>query len=521
MNRRNFLKTAALTALATAAASRWNFAMAEGTSSIFTLAYPTSFPDLDPATSFSNDGAVLANVYEGLTRYIPATDTAEARIEPLLATSWDVSADGKTWTFTLRDGVKFHDGSPLTSQAVKGSIERTKKIGGGASFIWGPVASIETPEPLKVVFVLSEPQPLDLIASAGFAAWIYAPSSHDKEASWFNAGNDAGTGAFKISRYEPGQRAVLDRVEGYWGKVPDGAFQTISFEIVEDATLAQNMIESGQADWTYSLPYENLEALKSNPDLNVVVNPSFETLFGLYNVKRAPLDKVKVRQALSLAFPYDDVIAAGTSGFGSRAKGVVPAGIWGHDANAPIPKTDLEAAKALLAEEGIEPGLELVMTYSTSQAIEAVAGELWKANLETLGITLKLQPMAWEAQWQLGKSNPEAAQDIFVMFWWPTFVTPYDYLFNLFHSEEKPNFNLGYYSNPEVDAKIDEAAKLSGTDRARAEALFIEAQRKIIEDAAAIFMLDQPNVHIIRADIKGYADNPAYGHIAFVNDLSR
>lgn len=157
MNRRNFLKTAALTALATAAASHWNFAMAEGTSSIFTLAYPTSFPDLDPATSFSNDGAVLANVYEGLTRYIPATDKAEAKIEPLLATSWDVSADGKTWTFTLRDGVKLHDGSPLTSQAVKGSIERTKKIGGGASFIWGPVASIETPEPLKVVFLLSEP----------------------------------------------------------------------------------------------------------------------------------------------------------------------------------------------------------------------------------------------------------------------------------------------------------------------------------------------------------------------------
>lgn len=520
MNRRNFMKTAALAALATTSAS-WNFAMAQGTGSIFTIASPTSFPDLDPATSFSNDGAVLANVYEGLTRYIPGTETAEARIEPLLATSWEVSADGKSWTFTLRDGVKFHDGSALTSEAVKGSIERTKKIGGGASFIWGPVTAIETPEPLKVVFVLSEPQPLDLIASAGFAGWIYAPSSHDKDNAWFNAGNDAGTGAFRISRYEPGQRAVLDRVEGYWGKVPEGGFQTVTFEIIEDTTLAQNMIESGQADWTYSIPYENLEAMESNPELRVVSNPSFETLFGLYNVKRAPLDKAKVRQALSLAFPYDDVIAAGTMGLGTRAKGVVPAGIWGHDANAPIPNTDLEAAKALLAEEGVEPGLELVMTYSTTQVLAAVAGELWKANLETLGINLTLQPMAWEAQWQLGKSNPEAAQDIFVMLWWPTFVTPYDYLFSLFHSEEKPNFNLGYYSNPEVDAKIDEAAKLSGTDRARAETLFIEAQRTIIEEAAAVFMLDRPNVHVIRADIKGYADNPAYGHVNFVNELSR
>ena len=135
MNRRHLLKTAALAALATAASSRWNVSMAQGKGSIFTLAYPTSFPDLDPATSFSNDGAVLANAYEGLTRYIPAGEGGQARIEPLLATSWNVSEDGKTWTFHLRDGVKFHDGSALTSEAVKGSIERTKKIGGGASFI--------------------------------------------------------------------------------------------------------------------------------------------------------------------------------------------------------------------------------------------------------------------------------------------------------------------------------------------------------------------------------------------------
>ncbi len=96
MNRRHLLKTAALAALATAASSRWNVSMAQGKGSIFTLAYPTSFPDLDPATSFSNDGAVLANAYEGLTRYIPAGEGGQARIEPLLATSWNVSEDGKT-----------------------------------------------------------------------------------------------------------------------------------------------------------------------------------------------------------------------------------------------------------------------------------------------------------------------------------------------------------------------------------------------------------------------------------------
>ena len=161
------------------------------------------------------------------------------------------------------------------------------------------------------------------------------------------------------------------------------------------------------------------------------------------------------------------------------------------------------------------------MTYATSDQLESTAGELWKANLAQLGITLTLQPMAWEAQWQLAKADPATAQDIFVMYWWPTYVTPYDYLLNLFHSEESPVYNLGYYANPAFDALIDEAATLSGTDRARAEAMFIEAQRMVIADAAAVFMLDKPNIHIIRSDIKGYKDNAAYGHVVFVNDLNR
>ena len=525
MNRRDLLKSAALTAFAAAgyaASVRWSVAHAEDGTRIFTLAYPTGFPDLDPATSFSNDGAILANVYETLTRYIPARDGQDARVEPLLAESWEVSEDGLTWTFRLRPGVKFHDGADLTSDAVKGSIERTVKIAGGASFIWSPITAIETPDPLTVVMKLSGPQPMDITAAAGFAAWIISPSAFDKDNAWFNAGNGAGTGPYAIERYEPGQRVILTRSAGYWGKVPDGGFDKAVFEVVEDSVLAQSMIESGDADWTFGLPYENLEALKANADLTVVSNPSFETLVGLFNVRKAPLDRPKVRQALSMAFPYDDVIAAGTAGLGSRAMGVIPTGIWGHDDTAPVPTTDLDGARALLTEEGLgDGGVELVMTYATGDPLEATAGELWKANLETLGITLTLQPMAWEAQWQLGKSDPAAAQDIFVLYWWPTYVTPYDFLFNLFHSEKTPNYNLGYYANPDFDKLIDEANTFSGTDRAKAEQMFKDAQRMVIEDAAAVFMLDRPNIHIIRSDVKGYVDNPAYGHVTFVNELSR
>lgn len=520
MKRRDFLKSAGLAGLGLFTAPLARVALAQDGTRILTLASPAGFPDLDPSTSFSNDGLVMANVYESLTRYIPGSGDTPAKVEPLLAESWETSADGLTWTFKLRAGVKFHDGADLTAEAVKGSIERTMKIGGGAAFIWGAVTGIAAPDAGTVVFTLSSPQPLDMIAAAGFAAWILSPNVLDKDNAWFNAGNDGGSGPFRIDSYEPGQRVIASRFDGHWAAKPEGGFDKVAFEVVEDSTLGQNMIEGGQADWTYGLPYDNLESLKANPDLQVVVNPSFETLFGQFNTRRVPLDNPKVRQALAMAFPYDDVIAAGTAGMGARAHGVIPPGIWGHDPDAPIPNTDLAAAKAMLEETGVA-GLELVMTYATSDPLEQVAGELWKANLETMGVTLTLQPMAWEAQWEMAKADPAAAQDVFVMYWWPTYVTPYDYLVSLFRSEDSPNYNLGYYSNPEVDKLIDEGAVLAGTDRAKAEAAFKAAQKIIVEEAAAVFMLDKPNIHITRADLQGYADNPAYGHVVFAGGLSR
>lgn len=524
MNRRTLLLPTVFGALLACGllASSADASAEAGKLKIFTMAYPTGFPDLDPSTSFSNDGAVLANVYESLTRYQPAADGKPARIEPLLAKSWAVAPDGLTWTFKLREGVKFHDGSELDARAVKLSIERTQKLKGGAAFIWSALKGIDTPDAHTVVMKLKYPQPMDATAAAGYAAWIISPKSVGQQGPWFNAGHDAGSGPYRIERYAPGQRVILGKFDKYWGGWRPGSFDKVVFDVTEDVTLAQRKIETGAADWTYGIPYDNLKQLAAQPALRVVSNPSFETLFGQYNVKRKPLDNKQVRQALSLAFPYDDVILAATQRLGVRARGVVPLGVPGYDKDAPVPSFDLAKARALLAQAGYaKGGISLTMTYPTSDALIGQAAELWKASLAKLGVTLNLQPMAWEAQWQLGKSDPAKAQDIFSMYWWPTFITPYDYLFNLFHSEPKPNFNLGYYSNPAFDQKLDAANAQLGAKPQQAEAGFRDAQRMVIADAAAVFMLNKPNVHIVRASIKGYRDNPAYGHVVFVYQLSR
>jgi len=338
MKRRQVLKQSVWSLLVSGAISAGVFAptlISAQDLSVLTVASPAGFPDLDPATSFSNDGAVLANAYETLTRYIPSLDGGEAKIEPVLATEWSSSEDGLTWTFNLREGVEFSDGEPLTAAAVKSSIDRTIAIGGGAAFIWWPLDGIETPDELTVVMNLNTAQPMDVIAAAGFAAWIVSPGALDKDNAYFNDGNSAGTGPYVIERYAPGQRVIMGRNENYWGGFDEGQFDKVVFEVVEDAVLMQSMIETGKADITTNLAYENLDALDARDDVTVVTNSSFQTLFGLYNVKKPPLDDVRVRTALSMAFPYDDVISAGTNGLGQRAMGVVPRGIWGHDAEAP------------------------------------------------------------------------------------------------------------------------------------------------------------------------------------------
>ena len=151
---------------------------------------------LDPSTEFSNSIVILPNVYETLTYYNDST----GGIDPLLAVNWTSSNGGLTWTFNLRQGVLFHDGTPFNSTAVVYSVNRTMAIGGGAAYIWGPVQSVVATGTYSVQFNLTYAANLPLIASAGYAAYmispnivsIYHPSGNISD--WFNAGHDDGTG---------------------------------------------------------------------------------------------------------------------------------------------------------------------------------------------------------------------------------------------------------------------------------------------------------------------------------------
>ncbi len=332
---------------------------------------------------------ILNNVYETLTRYTP-TGSAEA-IGPGLATDWSASDDGLTWTFHLREGVTFHDGAAFDASAVKQSVERTQRLGQCAAYLFEPISEIETPDPYTVVFKLSQPAPLDAIMASPYSAWITSPLIADKDAAWFAAGNEAGTGPYRFDRYEPGQRLVVERYEDYWGGWQPGQFDTIVFELLDDSVVAEQMLRAGQLDFANQLIItpDQMAGLDGVEGLRLDTAPSVANWIISLNHRRAPTNDLRVRQALAYSFPYTAVVANAALGKGTLAHSAVPAGVWGQDPEPQPYVEDLDKARSLLEEAGYGDGLEITFSYEPP---EEPTAELWQANLAKIGVTLNLEP---------------------------------------------------------------------------------------------------------------------------------
>jgi peptide/nickel transport system substrate-binding protein len=492
-----------LNAPAQAAAAQPDFKIARQ------VAEATTFSDLDPATACVTQGWIFGNVYETLTRYnLPGV---EPFILPGLAEEWTVSDDGMTWTFHLRQGVKFHDGSDFNAEAVKFTVERNQQFNQCSAYIYSPVASIETPDAYTVVFRLSQPAPMDAILASAYNAWIMSPSVQDKDAAWFAAGNDAGTGPYRMVQYEPGQRMVLERFDDYWRGWEPGQFDQIVFEFVGDMTTAAQMLQAGQLDYATSraLTPEQMLELDAEEKLTLLATQGYHNWYIYLDHQRAPTDNLQVRQALAYSFPYDAVIATTNLGKGTRSHGVVPTVVWGHDPE-PLPYAfDLEKARALLAEAGYADGLELTMSFDPE---EQPMAELWQAELAKLKVTLHLAPSDFMTRWEIANSGSPTAPAANTIFWGPDVIGPYTYLAP-FNMAVLPDWNLSHYDNPEYNALIDEANVLAVTDRQAATEKFIRAQRMLRDDVAAIFILDKPALEVIASDLTGYIPNPAYGFV--------
>lgn len=477
------------------------------------------FIDLDPAYAYASEMVVTNQCYENLVWYNPPG--SDELLSPGLATSWEANEDATEWTFNLREGVTFQDGTPFNADAVKATIERyLAQEGAGCTWIWDAVEEVEVEDDYTVTLHLSYSAPMDLISTATFCGGIMSPSVVDQPKEWFDAGRCVGTGPYTIESFEKGQRLIMTRFEDYWGGWQDNQFDKIVYEIVTDTAVAMQMMEQGEADFWRDAPADQVARLEAMEHLALVVQPSFQHMMFMLNTVKEPTNNKLVRQALAYSFPYDQYLER-TEGLYTQSRGGVPQGMWGWCEDCFQYSFDLEKARDLLQQAGYpDGGFELTLTYMGDFAIEAWAVELWTFPLAELGITLNLQPMTFESLWELAQSDPATAQDITTFVWWPTWVTPYDPLWSMYHCEEEPFWNVTYWCNAEFDQLLDEGNVLTGTDISAAEQKFIDAQHILVEESPAVFVCDVPDMWIHSADIEGFQPNPAYPSVIFFHGLT-
>lgn len=470
----------------------------------------------DPSDSYSNEIIAMNNMYETLLRY----DAKTGEFKKVLADSYQVSKDGLTWTFKLKEGVKFHTGTELTAEAAKASIERTIKRGKGAAFIWSPVKAINVKDKYTLEFVLSYPAALDTIVSSGYAAFIFDAKTAEEKGGekWFNEGNSAGTGSYMPEKWEKGSQLILTAFNDYWGGWKTNNYQKVVFKTIPDANSRLQMAKGGELQFVAQLPNELIKSLSGDSKVSIAETESFQQLVTLFNTEKAPLNNPKVREALAYAIPYDSITNDILGKTATQSHGSIPKGLWGYSEQLPQYKYNLEKANELLKEAGVNGG-KLTLTYLSGDEDERQIGELMKVELKKIGFDLDLKGMLWDAQWDLSKSSrPENRQDILLMYWWPDYADPYSFMKNLYGSEDKINFNLAYYKNQQYDKLIEEAQKTSGIDRNKAIGFYKQAQEILVKDAPGISLYDKKYVRVVNNSFGGYVDNPAYPNVVFFHD---
>jgi len=477
----------------------------------------------DPIASFSTEAAYMANMYEQLLRVNPPGSPES--YTPLLAESWEKSDDGLVWTFHLRPNVKFHDGEPMNADAVVKSIMLAKEKA-GASFIWLPLSTVEAVDDMTVKFTLSYAQPLELIVGSEYAAYIISPKALDAAAAdenYWSAGVDAGTGPYMIESYTADQELVLTQFPDYWGGWQEGQYEKVLVQFVPEATTRQQMMESGDADIVTSIPGDSYASFENNPDYSVTTEPALFNYTAFFNTLRAPLDDPKVRQALSYAIPYEDIINIGASGRGTQSHGTAPNGVFPYSTDVKQYTYDLEKAKELLKEAGHEGGgFSLKLTYASENSTEEAFAPLIKDSFAQIGVDVSIEPMQFSEQWALAKTDPANAQDIFLLLYWPTYSDAGgDNMYSMFYgSKDAPHlnvtkFNLSSWYNEEYNALWDAANALSGTDMAASLAKYTEAQNLMVDQAPAAFLFDTMVAVIVPTRITGFKYNLNYPDVRF------
>lgn len=449
---------------------------------------------LDPARETDGESFYgSTQIFDNLVEFVPGTTDTR----PALAESWEISDDGLTFTFNLREGVTFHDGTPFNAEAVKFSFDRQRDESHpyydlGPWKYWGYMSmsdivdEITVIDDLTVEFTLKKVEAPFLANLAMDFAAIVSPTAVREYGEDFK-NNPVGTGPFKFVEWIKDDRIVLDRNEDYWRR--PAYLDRLILRVVPDATARFLALQSGEVDVIDFPSPEDLEAMEADPNIELIQQPGLNVGYIAMNTDKEPFDNVLVRRAVNYAINKQDIIDAVFGSAGQVAKNPIPPTMWSYNEDIEDYGYDPEMARELLAEAGYPNGFETDLWampvsrpyFPDGRTVAVIA----QANLAEVGIEAEIVSYDWGTY--LDRTDSGEHQ-MALLGWTGDNGDPDNFLYVLLSSAaaEVPAGNIAFWRNDEFDALIEEAKTTFDHDR----------RVELYEDAQEVFHDQAPWVPV-------------------------
>jgi len=480
------------------------------------MAHVSDIATVDPAKAYdSRSYKIISSIYEGLVEFGYKIDEEGNVVyshdfKPKLATSWTQSKDGLTWTFKLRKGVRFQDGTPFNAEAVKFSLERAMVMKQGTEWYLTqclePEKSIRVIDEYTIEFKLTKPyapflnvlaEPVSLVVSPGTVK-EHGGVQPEKVNEWM-ATHACGTGPFILESWSPAREIVLVTNPSYWRSPPK--LKKIIFKIIKEASNIVLLLKSGEIDMVLrGLTYKDYADLAKTTGVKLYMKRDWtEVRFSPLQNQIKPFDNKKVRQAINYAIDQKALVDKVCYGFAVPLTSPIPVGQWGHDSSLWPYRYDPAKAKALLAEAGYPNGFSTELGYPEADAERKEVAMVVQGYLKDVGIDAKLEGYSWptylDKYWKGGLPM--------LMAKWAPLAEPDFLVTAMFHTKNQgKGGNVAFYSNPKVDELLEKAAlEVSKEKRVK---MYQEFQKIVIDEAPWLFLYQPMRLFALRDNVYGF-----------------
>ncbi|HEX5465300.1 MAG TPA: ABC transporter substrate-binding protein [Candidatus Limnocylindrales bacterium] len=433
------------------------------------------------------------NIYDQLVRV--AKDAQS--VEPDLATAWDISPDGKTYTFHLRPGVTFSDGTPVKASDVQFSLDR---VATDKESLWGflfPKMDITAPDDATVVITLDAPWAPLLADLSVFAASIIPQAYFEQVGEQAFGDKPIGSGPFVLADWQKGSVAVLKRNPTYWDQ-PKPYLDEVDLKVVAEDNTRMLQVQSGQLDIATDVPFNQIDALKKSADLDVQISPVIGTYWIQFNQKLPQFQDMHVRQAINWAVDKEALIKSVLFGYGEPAYGYLGKMLYSDLQDAPY-GYDVAKAKDLMSQSKYPNGFAVTLLTAAGDTIGQQVAVIVKAQLAEIGITVNIQQEEAASAFQ---KQVDGDYEMIEYYMTSDIIDPAENTTYAAAGDGGSNAVYTYYNNPMVNDLV--RASNTEMDATKREADYLKIQQLVHEDAPMLFLFWQPARTAVRQDIHGF-----------------